>query len=449
MIVEAKWLLGMDVQKEYSHDGSDGSELQTYLKENRRKLLNQHAIGTFFDKDDPSCKAYFGELPLSFAVSRNSFEFVKFLVVDCDCWIDNADKNGHTAAHLAVYHDNFAMFVFLWKLWVLGMESQKGRTRQSRDMKTHFLELESHGDSDWIGGYTPLVYAAHLGRVDFFTKLWDYMGRTNILDPEIDPISNGLMQIQWKWGSIRQFLYPLEQIDPIGQYHFFDTDLEDKEPSDSPRLKKIALESVPLFESVLKDSDTMNNLMSRMILKKCKSGSYVLRQGEKSNGKMYIIQQGCVEIIIKNGAQEFGKCYLSARYFGELGAFGRQIDEKYKFRSASIKTVVDSDIWEIDVPTSLPQINFNSQSFVNLRAQIYKESKVRPCVLTEALSKVRSNIMRRPQDEECPYLRLFNTGLIKELIDKKWKRFGALPAFRHNFLRPVISFQARRNSIHS
>ena len=427
MIVEAKWLLGMDAQSEYCHGGSDGLALQTYLKENRRKLLNQHAIGTFFDKDDSSCKAYFGELPLSFAVSRNSFEFVKFLVVDCDCWIDNADKNGHTAAHLAIYHDNFAMFVFLWKLWDLGVESSKGRTRQSRKLKTKFLELESHGDGNW-GGYTPLVYAAHLGRVDFFTKLWDYMGRNSVLDSEIDSTPNGLMPIQWKWGSIRQFLYPLEQIDPIGQYHFFETDFEDKELHDSDRCKKVALESVPIFETVIKGADTcgtMKNLMSRMTLKSVKRGSFVLRQGEESNGKMYVIQQGCVEALIKNGHQDVEKNYMSVRYFGELGAFGRQSDEKYKHRGASIRAIVDSQIWEIDVPMSLPQVSVDSQRFVQARAQELKDSKPRPCVLTEALSQVRSNIMRRPQDDECPHLRLFNTGLIKELIDKKWKRFGA------------------------
>ncbi len=452
MIQEAKWLLGMNAQDEYAHDGSDGRELQTYLKENRRKLLNQHAIGTFFDKDDPSCKAYFGELPLSFAVSRNSFEFVKFLVVDCDCWIDNADKNGHTAAHLAVFHDNFAMFVFLWKLWDLGVESSKGRTRPSREMKTKFLELESHGDNDW-GGYTPLVYAAHLGRVDFFTKLWDYMGRTSVLDSEIDPNSNGLMPIQWKWGSIRQFLYPLEQIDPIGHYHFFETDFEDNEPHDSDRCKKLALESVPIFETVMNGANTcgtMKTLMSRMTLKSYKCGSFILRQGEESNGKMYVIQHGCVEALIKNGRQDAEKNVLSVRYFGELGAFGRQSDEKYKHRAASNRAIVDSEIWEIDVPMSLPQISVDSQRFVRLRAQAYKDSKIRPCVLTEALSKVRSNIMRKPQDDECPHLRLFNTGFIKELIDKKWKRFGALPSLRRDtFLPHVISFQARKNSIHS
>jgi len=117
MLDEARWLLGFQPEDQYGHNGRD---LKDFLFRNRRKLLHQPAIGQFFDKENPEHRAYFGELPLSFAVSRNSFEFVKFLVVDCDCWMDKADKHGNTAAHLAVYHDNFPMFLFLWKLWDVG-----------------------------------------------------------------------------------------------------------------------------------------------------------------------------------------------------------------------------------------------------------------------------------------------------------------------------------------
>jgi hypothetical protein len=424
MLGEAKWLLGMDSDDQYSFEGSDGKDLKKYLFENRRKLLHQPAVGIFFDKDDPQCKAYFGEFPLSFAVSRNSYEFVKFLVVDCDCWMDKQDKHGHTAAHLAVYHDNFAMFLFLWKLWDLGMtdpEKPKGRSKANR--RTKFLELESHGD-DFESGMTPLVYAAHLGKVDFFTKLWDYMGRSNVLDEEINPIVNELMAIQWKWGSIRQFLYPLEQIDPIGQTCYFDTDMEPNQDKHHKDMKKLAIKSVPIFENIKNEAD-IDDICSKMQLKSYKCGTSVLREGDCSNGKMYIIQTGSCEIFKKKPYQRLN---LKVRYFGELGAFGRQDDDKFSFRAATVKTVIDSDIWELDMPKPFPCLDREFKRFLDKQVGEYNEAKRRRCVLNETLSQVTSNIMRKPEkNEENAHLELLNSGFLKELIDKKWKRFGAQP----------------------
>jgi hypothetical protein len=441
MLDEARWLLGMNSEVEYSFNGSSGLELKNYLHENRRKLLQQEAIGTFFDRDHPQHKAYYGEFPLSFAVSRNSYEFVKFLVVDCDCWMDKRDKHGNTAAHLAVYHNNFSMFLFLWKLWDLGMDSGKGRSPQSFKSKTKFLDLESNGD-DRERGFTPLVYAAHLGKVDFFTKLWDYMGRSSQLDPDIDPLVNGLMPLQWKWGSIRQFLYPLEQIDPIGQTHFFDTDIDDnapKELKETDEMKMIALQNVPIFESLFKslaskagkDSatnqtvlKTLDDIKSKMVLKTFKREQSILRQGVESNGKMYIIQKGSCVIYKRSNDKGLEKFHLSVRYFGELGAFGRQDNPQFKYRAATVQALTDSDVWELDVPNPLPNVNMDSAHFLRLRQIAYQDSRNRPCALNEALSQVQSNIMRKPQQEESSHLKLLNTGYLKELIDKKWQRFG-------------------------
>jgi hypothetical protein len=469
MLDEARWLLGMNPESEYSFCGSGGLELKNYLYGHRRKLLHQEAIGTFFERDHPQHKAYYGELPLSFAVSRNSYEFVKFLVVDCDCWMDKRDKHGNTAAHLAVYHNNFSMFLFLWKLWDLGMDSGKGRSHHSFQSRTKFLELESNGN-DIERGFTPLVYAAHLGKVEFFTKLWDYMGRSSQLDPDIDPLVNGLMPLQWQWGSIRQFLYPLEQIDPIGQIHFFDTDIDDNAPKESKEtetMKNIALQTVPIFESLFEslktesDKDaaqrqmvlkTLETIRSKMVLKTFKKEQKILRQGFESNGKMYIIQSGSCVIYKHSKTKGFEKFHLSVRYFGELGAFGHQDHPQFKHRAATVEALTDSDIWELDVPYALPSINIESAPFLRLRQKAYQDLRSRPCALNEALSQVQSNIMRKPQQEECNHLKLLNSGFLKELIDKKWQRFGVQSchlfllcfSFSHD---STILFQARKSSI--
>ena len=444
MLVEARWLLGMAPAEDYRfNQDANGHELQAYLVKNRGKLLHQPAIGMFFDKDDPDCKAYFGEFPLSFAVSRNSFEFVHFLVVDCDCCIDKRDKHGNTAAHLAVYHDNFTMFLFLWKLWDLGIDSGKYRSEQSRDLETKFLELESN-PSEFERGYTPLVYAAHLGKVEFFTKLWDYMGRNYTLDQEISPVVNGLMPMQWKWGSISQFLYPLEQIDPIGQTRFFDTD----EEKDEKKSKQIALRSVPIFDHLTNEAD-MEPIISKMVIRDVKRGVHILEQGSESNGKMYIIQSGSCVAYKRDEENVLQKFSLSVRYFGELGALGHQEKPQFKVRAATVTALVDSKIWELDLPHPIPNLNLGSSRFLHLRQQAYRDSRNRPCVLNEALSQVTSNIMRKPQQDESDHLKLLNSGFLKELIDKKWKRFGTkiasfLLSLVHN---AIILLQARRNSI--
>jgi hypothetical protein len=426
MLDEARWLLGMKSEDEYCFQGSDGKDLKKYLFDNRRNLLHQPAVGSFFDKDDKQMKAYFGEFPLSFAVSRNSYEFVKFLVVDCNCWMDKQDKHGNTAAHLAVYHDNFDMFLFLWKLWDLGMKSGNGRSQNHRN--TRFLELEStrNGDESEFG-MTPLVYAAQLGKVDFFTKLWDYMGRNNVLDDQIDTSANQLVPIQWKWGSIRQFLYPLEQIDPIGQTCVFESDIDisqdlsaeaKKLELSSAKAKKLALKSVPIFE---KASDSVVDMIcSNMELKDYSCGSSVVVKGKLSNGKMYIIQSGSCEIF--KGSQRLP---LRVRYFGELGAFGHQHDEKYKYRAATVTTMIDSHIWELNIPDPLPNLHTDHLDFLMNLSKKYESAKRPRCVLNEALSEVTSNIMRKAHDDENNHLQLLNSGFLKVLIDTKWQRFGA------------------------
>ena len=416
MLDEARWLLGFQPEDQYGHNGRD---LKDFLFRNRRKLLHQPAIGQFFDKENPEHRAYFGELPLSFAVSRNSFEFVKFLVVDCDCWMDKADKHGNTAAHLAVYHDNFPMFLFLWKLWDVGLTTGRGRYGKT---KTKFLELESKGD-DIERGFTPLVYAAHLGRVEFFQKLWDHMGKTSMLDPDIDPIANGLMPIQWKWGSIRQFLYPLDQVDPLGQIIFFDTDIEGKNNQD---MAKIALIHVPMFANV-KDDALLDLLVSKMVLKSFKKGTHVLKQGQLSDGKMYIIQKGSCIVQKTERDKKKKKFQLQRRYFGELGALGHQQHPSNTKRAATVTTTTECDIWELTLPIPIGGSEIDERKFLSDQLQTYVDSRPKPCVLNETLSCVKSNIKRKSQEEESHHLELLSSGFLKELIDKKWKRFGAQP----------------------
>jgi len=448
MLEEAKWLLGFADEEQYGHNGRD---LKEFLHKNRRSLLHQPAIGQFFDKDHKEHKAYFGEFPLSFAVSRNSFEFVKFLVVDCGCWMDKGDKHGNTAAHLAVYHDNFPMFLFLWKLWDLGIDTGKGRTCKSAKLKTKFLELETT-PSELERGFTPLVYAAHLGRVEFFKKLWDHMGKTSMLDPDIDPIVNGLMPIQWKWGSIRQFLYPLDQVDPIGQLRFFEAVTDDENAiKSSPEMAKAVLKQVPLFEKV-KDKALIDRIVSKMELKTFKKGTYVLKHDQKSNGKMYIIQAGSCVVLKKDKDNIKRKFPLQKRFFGELGALGHQLDPKYEKRAATVITTTDCDIWELDLPTPLHHIDVDKEEFISNQQQTYADSRHRPCVLNETLHCVTSNIMRKSRDEENHHLKLLSSGFLKELIDKKWKRFGAQPLlFLSCSIMPfynifIFSSQEKQNS---
>jgi hypothetical protein len=419
MLDEARWLLGFQPEEQY---GSNGRDLKEFLHKNRNALLFQRAIGQFFDKDHPGHKTYFGELPLSFAVSRNSFEFVKFLVVDCDCWMDMSDKHGNTAAHLAVYHDNFPMFLFLWKLWDTGSNTGRGRSKKNADLKTKFLELESKGDP-LERGFTPLVYAAHLGRVDFFKKLWDHMGKSSMLDPSIDPIINGFMPMQWRLGCISQFLYPLDQIDPIGQILSFDADIQGEKTC--AEMAKAALRSVPLFQQ-LKDDALIDSIVSKMKLIFFKKGACVVRQGQESNGKMYVIQAGCCVVHKKGSDGKMRVFQLQRRFFGELGALGNQCHHKQ--RAATIVTTMDSDIWEIDLPEPIGHVECDAKAFISDQQLAYEDSRLRPCVLNETLSMAKSNILRKPQEEESRHLMLLSSGFLKELIEWKWRRFGAMPS---------------------
>lgn len=70
-------------------------------------LLYSRAEGGFFHRSGPDSTAYYGEYPLSFAVSTNQADIVRMLVVEKGAWISAGDRHGNTAAHLAVHHDRY------------------------------------------------------------------------------------------------------------------------------------------------------------------------------------------------------------------------------------------------------------------------------------------------------------------------------------------------------
>lgn len=79
-------------------------------------LLYSRAEGIFFHR---GAAAYYGEYPLSFAVSTNQADIVRMLVVEKGAWISAGDLHGNTAAHLAVHHDRYEVRCETGAIWPL------------------------------------------------------------------------------------------------------------------------------------------------------------------------------------------------------------------------------------------------------------------------------------------------------------------------------------------
>jgi len=150
-----------------------------------RTLVDGRADGEFFKH---GATAYYGATPLGFAVCSNQANFVRWLVVECGVSLAAADEHGNTAAHMCVYHGRLAMYGLLEELWDKGY----GRPRA---LAATPLSALRNGD-----GCTPLALAAELDKADMVDALWERSRRQN-----------------WRWGSITCLLYPLHNVDTIGQ----------------------------------------------------------------------------------------------------------------------------------------------------------------------------------------------------------------------------------------
>lgn len=134
------------------------------------ELVHGRADGDFFHLGG---QAYYGELPLGFAVCTNQPEFVTMLVREAGALISAGDEYGNTAAHLAVWHERLDMYALLEALW------DRGYGRAPRHAR---VPLSAVRNAD---GQTPLVLAAALGKTAVFAALWE---RSRLL--------------QWKWGNV-------------------------------------------------------------------------------------------------------------------------------------------------------------------------------------------------------------------------------------------------------
>ena len=75
-------------------------------------LMQGRATGKFFNI---SGKAYYGELPLSFAACTNQANLVKMLVL-AGASLTAADAHGNTALHMCVWWERKDMYTFIEEL---------------------------------------------------------------------------------------------------------------------------------------------------------------------------------------------------------------------------------------------------------------------------------------------------------------------------------------------
>jgi hypothetical protein len=185
------------------------------------KLIIGRAIGGFFSIDG---SAYYGEYPLGFAVCTNQADAVKFLVVDCGVSLLLQDRNGNTVLHMAVIHERKAMYSLLLDLWEKGY----GRPKY---LGTNVAVVDVLNND----GYSPIVLAAALGKVEMFSHAWDRSSET-----------------QWSWGAISAKLYPLGPIDEVSGL------IEKKHEADAAKKRK------DIFEQRNVGGDKKNSTFRRI-----------------------------------------------------------------------------------------------------------------------------------------------------------------------------------------
>uniref|UniRef100_A0A3B5A2U0 Transient receptor potential cation channel subfamily V member 1-like n=1 Tax=Stegastes partitus TaxID=144197 RepID=A0A3B5A2U0_9TELE len=147
------------------------------------------ANGKFFQ---PKAKHgfYFGELPLSLAVSTNQPDIVSFLIEEGEADVADQDSHGNTVLHiLVVMADNTAenteMFAAMYdKILILHHKLKK----QTED---HLEEIKNNQD------LTPLKLAAKLGKIGLLKHML--------------PLSRKFTE--WVYGPVHSSLYDISSID--------------------------------------------------------------------------------------------------------------------------------------------------------------------------------------------------------------------------------------------
>ncbi|XP_008274759.1 transient receptor potential cation channel subfamily V member 1-like [Stegastes partitus] len=157
------------------------------------------ANGKFFQ---PKAKHgfYFGELPLSLAVSTNQPDIVSFLIEEGEADVADQDSHGNTVLHiLVVMADNTAenteMFAAMYdKILILHHKLKK----QTED---HLEEIKNNQD------LTPLKLAAKLGKIG----LLKHMLHREFMDEDTRPLSRKFTE--WVYGPVHSSLYDISSID--------------------------------------------------------------------------------------------------------------------------------------------------------------------------------------------------------------------------------------------
>jgi hypothetical protein len=147
-------------------------------------LITARAIGRFFSRGAP---CYYGEYPLYFACCTGQQQIVAFLI-DSGADMEAVDSNGNNALHLMVVHSRPEMYSYVKKRW-----SEWNDARPDGERSAGERVLWKRRNSE---GFTPMTLSAKMGNMEMFSFL---------LEEE--------KQMQWAYGPISCFVYPLEQID--------------------------------------------------------------------------------------------------------------------------------------------------------------------------------------------------------------------------------------------
>ena len=199
--------------------------LEKPTADEQRDLLLGQATGFFFDRapqEETGMKAadffpsqtpevetpvghYFGEYPLSFAVSLGHVDMIDKLLKDKERaeeleLLQKADRNGNTPLHLCVYHDQILTLDHLFRYHgdaVLPCLSLRNLDCPAPHLKEQFDKFLAAQGSNTVG-LTPLMLAVRLGRNQMVETL-EVKQRT----------------LLWRFGHTVCELVPLDDLDPI------------------------------------------------------------------------------------------------------------------------------------------------------------------------------------------------------------------------------------------
>jgi len=147
-------------------------------------LLLARATGRFFSRGG---HCYYGETPLNFAACTGQQEMVAFLI-SAGADLDSVDRFGNNALHLMVLHSRPDMYSYIKAAW---SKQNDAKPIAERCVGNRVLWQRRNLD-----GFTPMTLSAAEGNALMFSFL---------LEEE--------KQMQWRYGPVSCYVYPLEQID--------------------------------------------------------------------------------------------------------------------------------------------------------------------------------------------------------------------------------------------